>query len=142
MLRRDIEPVSYIFEDLIARGATSILGGPPKGFKSTWMMWLSLVMVGAIESDWSKFKRTAGPPLRVGYIDPEQADPLYLERLEQFNPDPTALKRLFRINAFPKFNSEGVAQLENMIVDKRLDACCVDTLARVRYAERGIEFRL
>jgi hypothetical protein len=108
MLKRDVPPVEYLFDDLIARGATSILGGPPKGFKSTWMMWLSLVMVGAIKSDWEQFKRTSDEPLRVGYIDLEQADPLYIERLRDFNPNKGALKHLFRINAFPKFNSDGV----------------------------------
>lgn len=132
MLRREIAPVSYLFDDLIARGALSILGGPPKGFKSTLMMWLSLVMVGASRSNWGKFQRTDEERLRVGYLDLEQADPLYLERLAQFHPNPKALKRLLRINAFPKFDSAGIEQLGNLIVDHRLDAVFVDTLARVR----------
>jgi hypothetical protein len=101
------------------------------------MLWLALVMVGAIESDWPKFKRIAGDPLRVGYLDLEQADPLFIERLSQFEPDTSALKRLFRVNAFPKFDAEGVTKLDQLIVDKRLDAVFVDTVARVRPAERG-----
>lgn len=137
MVKRDIDPVTYLFDGMMAVGACSILAGPPKGFKSTLALWLSLVLVGAIKSDWTKFARVDGGPLRVGYLDLEQADPLFMERLKQFNPKEKALKRLFRINAFPKFDADGISELERLIVKKRLDVCFVDTIARVRAPERG-----
>ena len=130
MLKRDIAPVSYLLDGLLARGATSILGGPPKGLKSTLALYFSLILVGAIKSDWEKFKAVDDTPRRVGYLDLEQADPLFKERLEQFDPD--KVRGLYRINKFPVFDADGVATLERMIVDKRLELVVVDTVARIR----------
>jgi hypothetical protein len=137
MLKRDIEPVRYLFDGLLARGGTSILGGPPKGLKSTLALYIALAGVGAIEFGWDKFNPTANGHIRVGYLDLEQADPLFLERLNQFEPDKLALKRLYRVDAFPKFDAQGIEHLERLIKDKKLDLVIVDTLARVRPPSRG-----
>jgi hypothetical protein len=137
MLRREVPPVRYLQQGLIARGAASLLGGPPKGLKSTFALWLALSLVEAIEYDWKRFELKAKDPLRVGLIDLEQADPLFVERLDQFSPDRSTLARLIRVNDFPKLDAQGIEALEELIEKQRLNLVIIDTLARVRPATRG-----
>jgi RecA-family ATPase/biotin operon repressor len=139
LLKREVQPVAYLFKGLLARGASSLLAGPPKGFKTTLAMWLALVAVGAVRSEWARFRRVGDTKFRVGYIDLEQSDGVFYMRLKEFEPNAAAVKRLFRLTP-PKFklDEQGLDELEQFIQRYQLDLLIIDTLARVRTHQRGM----
>jgi hypothetical protein len=134
LLTSKTEPIAYLFEGLIARSACSILAGPPKGFKSTFALWLSMVATGAVKSRWRKFGAVKkSGKVRVGYIDIEQSKALFVATLNRFRPDPDARGSFQR---FPmekfKLDARGLEELENLIKRERLELLVIDSVIRIR----------
>jgi hypothetical protein len=154
LLKRDVAPVRYVRKGMLARGASSLVGGPQKGMKSTLLHYWALVAAGALKCTWSKFKPTK-KRLRVAYIDLQQSDTIGKKRISEFRSfddfKPTeaearkqfvrALKRIKRIDKFPPLDSVGLQKLEELIVKYKLDWVIFDTGDEVRPYFRHVSAR-
>jgi hypothetical protein len=122
--------IEFLQEDILARGASSLLVGRPKNFKSTLAAQLGLAQCGNPElvKDWAGFSRISGKR-RVAIIDLEQSEQLAASLFARFGVKHA--KGFLRFDTWPKFDQAGIDALRGLIVTERLDLIIVDSLTRI-----------
>ncbi|MCU0760820.1 MAG: AAA family ATPase, partial [Steroidobacteraceae bacterium] len=124
-------PVPYLQEGLLARGASSLLVGPPKGFKSTLAIQLLIANTSSkdLVGDWKAFN---GVPKysKAAYLDLEQDVALFTKRFTSFGV--TKAPRLSRVGQFPVLDEAGRDELRRFIKRHGINLLVIDTMVRVR----------
>jgi AAA domain/Primase C terminal 2 (PriCT-2)/Bifunctional DNA primase/polymerase, N-terminal len=124
-------PIEYLIPDLFARGASVLLVGKPKSFKSTLAMQFALAMCGnkSFLSDWALFGKIS-QVYRVCIIDYEQKEQIAAAMLARFGTKTAG--GLIRIDTFPKLDEAGIDELRKLIEEQRLDAVIIDSWTRAQ----------
>jgi hypothetical protein len=128
-------PIEFIQTGLLAKGATALLIGKPKSFKTTLAYQMALAYCGNPDllSRWAEFGEVTGA-YHVAILDYEQSDQIAAQLLARFGR--TKAPGLLRLNAFPKLDEAGLGELERLIAGEKLDAVIIDSWTRAMPAMR------
>jgi hypothetical protein len=123
-------PIPYLVQDLFARGASVLLIGKPKSFKTTLALQIALALCGNKEmlADWAVFGKIT-KSYRVCIIDYEQSEAIAAQMMARFSAKKA--KGLFRIDKFPKLDAAGIGELRKLIHEQKLDMVIIDSWTRM-----------
>ncbi|MGO9930579.1 MAG: AAA family ATPase [Steroidobacteraceae bacterium] len=128
-------PIEFVQTGLLAKGATALLIGKPKSFKTTLAYQMALAYCGNPDllSRWAEFGEVTGA-YHVAILDYEQSDQIAAQLLARFGK--TQAPGLVRLNTFPKLDEAGLVELEKLITGEKLDAVIIDSWTRAMPAMR------
>lgn len=124
-------PIKYVVPGLFARGASVLLIGKPKSFKSTLACQIAIGLCGNPDlfDRWAEFAPVVGAH-RVVVIDYEQSEQIAAQLLARFRKE--RVPGFQRIDTFPKLDEEGIEALRGLIAGEKLDAVIIDSWTRAQ----------
>lgn len=135
----------WLIEPLLCRGFLTQIQGAPKGGKSAFSLWLSLL---AATGEWNKIKAlesTPAEPRKVLYIAWEDPKILMAKRLSQYavglGYERTFLPKNIRFLFAPTFfanRADHVAAIQEAIKEYGADIVVIDTLSYAHECEENV----
>lgn len=125
------EDVDWLVEPVVERGALVALFSPPKEGKSL----LALEIAACLATGRPVLSRPEGPPVHVLYVDFENRQKDFVDRLRAMNFSPADLKGWLHYLSFPSMRTldtqEGGAQLHANAIKYGAELVVIDTVSRV-----------